>query len=142
MTKEEMEQFLREEGTGVLSLTDGTETYAVPMSFGYDGDHLYFQFVYGSESQKMAFVESTGVATFTVSTEEPPRSVIVRGPLEDVPAEEEVVATNAIAENAVLPTLNMIPDRSLNELTLEYYRLLPREQSGRKFGTAFQSKSI
>ncbi len=136
MTENEIGEFLKEHGTGILSLTDSEETYAVPESFGYDGDRLYFQLVYDEGSQKMAFIETTEIATFTVSTENPTRSVIVRGTLEKVSEDEEIVATNAIAENSELPTLNVIPDQSLEDLMMEYYQLIPRERSGRKFGTA------
>jgi len=138
MTEDEIGELLKEHGAGILSLTDGVETYAVPESFGYDGDRLYFQLVYDEDSQKMAFIETTEIATFTVSVENPTRSVIVRGTLKKMSEDEEIVATNAIAENSVLPTLNVIPDRPLEDLMMEYYQLIPREQSGRKFGAAFE----
>lgn len=136
MVEDESEAFLQRETSGTLSLTDGRDTYAVPESFGYDGEYLYFQPVYGGDSQKMAFIETTDTATFTVWTENPARSVIVRGAIEEVPEEQDVIATNAIAENAELPTLNVIPDQPLEELSMDHYRLRPGEVSGRKFGVA------
>jgi nitroimidazol reductase NimA-like FMN-containing flavoprotein (pyridoxamine 5'-phosphate oxidase superfamily) len=135
MTDEEISEFLKEHGSGVLSLSDGGETYAVPESFGYDGGSLYFQLVYTDDSHKMTYIETTEIATFTVSDEDPAQSVIIRGPLNKVPDDQVVVATNAIAENAALPTLNVLPDTSLEDLEMEFYQLTPTEQSGRKFGT-------
>jgi len=135
MTDDEVSAYLEEHGSGVLSLSADGETYAIPESFGYDGGNLYFQLVYGDDSEKMAFLETTEIATFTVSAEEPAQSVIVRGTLEEVPDEQVVVATNAIAENAALPTLNVLPDETLEDLAMDLYRLTPQEQSGRKFGS-------
>lgn len=37
----EIDGVLRDVGHGVLSLTDDGEPYAVPRSFGYDGDGIY-----------------------------------------------------------------------------------------------------
>ncbi len=137
MSRREIDDFLEERGAGVLSLTRETDTYAVPESFGYDGDHLYFQFIYDEDSRKMAFMETTDTVTFTAFTETPPQSVIVRGTLERIPADDELLATEAIAENSELPTLNVLPDRQFEDLTTEYYRLVPGERSGRKFGADF-----
>lgn len=134
MDDAEIEKHLREIGTGVLSLTDGSETYAVPESFGYDGEDLYFQLVLHEASRKQSFIETTDIASVTVYAEQPARSIVVRGDLERLPDEEAHMATAALAENAVIPTLNVIPDAPVAELTFAYYRLTPREITGRKFG--------
>lgn len=134
LTDEEIDRFLEEAGTGVLSLADGSDTYAVPMSFGYDGKNLYFQFVYTDGSRKLSFFETTGTATFTTySTDEPARSVVVRGTLQVVPDEEEIVASIAIIENAATPTLNVTTSETLEEVSFDYYQLAPSEISGRRF---------
>ncbi|MCD2204488.1 pyridoxamine 5'-phosphate oxidase family protein [Halobacterium sp. KA-6] len=130
---DEIDTLLRESGAGVLSLTDGKETYAIPESFGYDGDHLYFQFVHHPDSQKMAFLETTDTATLTVYTDTPSKSVIVRGPVEPVPDDDQTIASTAIAENADIPTLNVYPEHSPDELLMTFYQLSPTERSGRKF---------
>lgn len=134
LTRDEIEAFLRKKGSGVLSLTDGTETYAVPESFGYEGGELYFQLVSEPDSNKMAFIETTDVATFTAFTDDPARSVLVRGPLEPVPDADEHRASSAIAANATIPTLNVSLDTMTDELAFEFYRLVPQELSGRAFG--------
>ncbi|WP_336135791.1 pyridoxamine 5'-phosphate oxidase family protein [Natronomonas amylolytica] len=130
--REECDELLREMGSGVLSLTDGAETYAVPMSFGYDGGNLYFQFVYDEDSRKASFIESTDVSTFTVYTETPPRSVVVRGTLEPV-TDDEALAAAALSKNAVIPSLNVGPEESVDDLVFEFYQLSPEEITGRAF---------
>jgi len=109
MMAEEMERtaidaHLIDAGVGVLSLGSDADTYAVPESFGYDGECLYFQLVFDKDSTKMAFIDTTDMATFTVFTEDPPQSVLVRGHLEPVPEAEQTQAATAIAENANIPT--------------------------------------
>lgn len=134
MSADEIDDLLGRQGVGTLSLADDDETYAIPESFGYDGEHLYFQLVRNGESRKMRFIETTGTATFTVWVEQPARSVVVRGTIEPVPAGDEMAASNAIAENATLPTLNVVPDSTVDQLEMDYYRLVPDELTGRKFG--------
>lgn len=139
MSRREIDAFLETVGVGVLALTNGSETYAIPESFGYDGETVYFQFVNHEDSHKIRLIESTDLATFTVYTEEVARSVIVRGHLELVPAEDEVRATNAVAENATIPTLNVTPDVPLEALSFDLYQLVPEDLSGRTFGVSLAS---
>jgi nitroimidazol reductase NimA-like FMN-containing flavoprotein (pyridoxamine 5'-phosphate oxidase superfamily) len=134
LRRDEIDTILRDAGAGVLSLADGRDTYAVPESFGYDGEHLYFQPVYDDASDKMAFVEATDLATFTVFTERPAESVIVRGRLVPVGDDETILAQRAIAANATIPALNVSPDTPIEELDCTLYRLTPEELSGRRFG--------
>ncbi|ELY57526.1 pyridoxamine 5'-phosphate oxidase family protein [Natronolimnohabitans innermongolicus] len=133
MDLEEMTAFLRDANTGVLSLTNGSETYAVPESFAYDDGTIYFQFANRDGSHKMSFVGTTDVATVTVFAENPARSVIARGPIERVPEHETLEATSALAENASIPTLNVVPDVSVDELSFELYRVDLEFVTGRRF---------
>lgn len=136
LTRTQMDERLRSTGTGVLALTNGTETYAVPESFGYDGECVYFQFVHHDDSRKMAFLETTDVATHVVYTTRPAASVVIRGPVERVPSEERERAAAAMAENGEVPTLNVDPSRDTDELSFEFYRLVPEEITGRAFDAA------
>ncbi|WP_178916072.1 pyridoxamine 5'-phosphate oxidase family protein [Natronomonas gomsonensis] len=133
MSRSAIDELLRAEGAGVLSLTDGAETYAIPESFGYDGTHLYFQFAHEDDSRKMAFLETTDVATFTVFTTDPAESVQARGRIEVVPEAEHATAAAAIAENATVPTMNVIPDTPVDDLSMAFYRLVVDSLSGRVF---------
>jgi nitroimidazol reductase NimA-like FMN-containing flavoprotein (pyridoxamine 5'-phosphate oxidase superfamily) len=133
LTQEEIDLLLCESGVGVLALTNGSEAYSIPESFGYDGETLYFQFVYTPDSKKMALLETTDTATFTVYDEQPAQSVLAQGPVESVPKENEPKAATAITENASIPTLNVYPDTRPDELTIEFYRLQPTTVTGRHF---------
>jgi len=133
MGRAEIDDLLQGRGAGVLSLTDGSETYGIPESFGYDGELLYFQLVYDGDSEKMQLMESTETASFTVFTEEPAESVLVRGALERVPETAQTRAATAIAENANIPTLNVFPNTGPDDLSMAFFQLVPEEFSGRKF---------
>jgi nitroimidazol reductase NimA-like FMN-containing flavoprotein (pyridoxamine 5'-phosphate oxidase superfamily) len=133
MGRSDIDTLLRAEGAGVLSLTDGAETYAIPESFGYDGTDLYFQFAYEDDSRKMAFLETTDVATFTVFTTEPAESVQARGRIEAVSESDYDAAAAAIAENATVPTMNVIPDTPVEDLSMTFYRFVVDSLSGRVF---------
>jgi nitroimidazol reductase NimA-like FMN-containing flavoprotein (pyridoxamine 5'-phosphate oxidase superfamily) len=133
LSTEDCETLLSESGVGVLALTDGTEAYSIPESFGYNGETLYFQFVYKPDSKKMAFLETTETATFTVYDKQPAQSVLVQGPIEPVPEEDETKAATAIAENASIPTLKVYPETMPDEISMGYHRLRPTEITGRKF---------
>lgn len=141
MGRPAIDELLRTEGAGVLSLTDGAETYAIPESFGYDGTHLYFQFAYEDDSRKMAFLDTTDVATFTVFTTEPAESVQARGRIEAVPEAEHATAAAAIAENATVPTMNVIPDAPVEDLSMTFHRLVVDSLSGRVFDDPIKNPS-
>ncbi|WP_115862685.1 pyridoxamine 5'-phosphate oxidase family protein [Halorussus litoreus] len=135
MSESEIDSFLRERDSGVLSLSDGRESYAVPESFGYDGESIYFQMAYTDSSHKMSFMETTETATFTVYVDGlTASSVVARGPIEPVPEDEQLLAANALAENNVVPVLNVSTQMSVDELGFDFYRLRPEEITGRRFG--------
>lgn len=110
MSDEKIDSFLREQGVGVLSLTDGEDTYGVPVSFGYDGEEsLYFVFLrIGERSKKVEFAEQTGRAALTVY-DAPSKhvwtSVIAFGTLHRVPDDEWQELEAAIEDNAWYPSL-------------------------------------
>lgn len=107
MPREEIDRLLVAEGVGLLSLADGGRAYAVPISFGYDGeDRLYFFAIrFGEGSRKAEFVERTEEASFAVYTVESStkwRSVLASGEVGPVPEAdhermEEVMYDNALA---------------------------------------------
>lgn len=107
MSDPEIEEFLSERGHGILSLTRGGETYGMPMSFGYDGDRLFMQFIeFGEDSRKVEFLDGTERACLTVYDVETRfewRSVIVTGTLSDVPDEEKGHAEDTLEDNGWFP---------------------------------------
>lgn len=110
MERADVDQFLREQGVGVLSLASGGEAYGVPVSFGYDGgDSVYFVFLRVSErSKKEEFAERTERASLTVhdvSSKHVWTSVVVSGTLDRVADEDWDELEAAIGDNAWYPSL-------------------------------------
>jgi nitroimidazol reductase NimA-like FMN-containing flavoprotein (pyridoxamine 5'-phosphate oxidase superfamily) len=110
MDREAIDTFLREQGRGILSLTDGREGYGVPVSFGYDGeDSCYFAFLrVGERSKKEQFAEQTERASLTiydVTSKHVWTSVIASGPLRQIAGDEWNELNAAIEDNAWYPSL-------------------------------------
>ena len=109
MDEAALEAALREHGTGVLSLARDGEAYAVPVSFGYDGDRCYFVFIgYHEPSTKAEFAEATERATLTmyeVGGRDDWHSVNVRGRLSRLGEDDWPAAREAIGDNAWHPGL-------------------------------------
>jgi hypothetical protein len=85
MTEADLEERLRAGENGVLALADGDESYAIPLSYHYDGDRFLLRVsTHGDESEKERFLETTDTATFVryESTPDGSWSVLVRGPVE------------------------------------------------------------
>lgn len=92
MDEQEVEQFLREQGVGVLAVSDRDLPYVIPISFGYDGGScLYFIYLlFGEESKKESLSERVEMARFLVYSAQSMyewRSVILTGKLKEVQKE-------------------------------------------------------
>lgn len=109
MSRAEIDTFLTNRGTGVLSLAEDDDAYGVPISFGYDGEALYFVLNrFGEESEKLAYADATEAAsfvTYAVEDEHRWRSVVVRGPIERVPEEAIEAADETVFESAAFVSL-------------------------------------
>lgn len=133
MTEAERDDFLREQGQGVLSLADGDDAYGLPVSFGYDGDALYFVLLqFGDASEKLEFADATETATFATfefEDEHHWRSLLVRGSIERVPDDEADDVDEVMFENArfasLFPHGEPITDHPR-------FRLSPTETTGQK----------
>ena len=138
MSDEEIDEFLYEQGHGTLSLGNRREMYGVPISFGYDGEKLYMSLLeFGDDSEKMAFVETTDVASLTVyavATRFDWKSVVVRGEITDVPEEEIEYMDETLDDNAWFPTIFPPSDPMTG---VHHVALVPEQMSGRK-GQAYQ----
>lgn len=85
----EIAEFMQSQQTGVLSMADGDDGYAIPVSFAYDetdddGPYVYFRLGFAPGSEKRAFLDSTNLVSFVVYDETPEgwKSVVTRGRLE------------------------------------------------------------
>lgn len=133
MTEREREEFLREQGQGVLSLASGDDAYGLPVSFGYDDGVLYFLLLrFGEDSEKLDFAAATETATFTTfefDDEHHWRSVLARGPLEAVPDDETDAVDDVMFDNAQFASLfphgEPITDHPR-------FRLVPEETTGQQ----------
>ncbi|WP_458205676.1 pyridoxamine 5'-phosphate oxidase family protein [Haladaptatus sp. NG-SE-30] len=66
MDETELERKLRETETGILSLAQDDDAYAIPVGFHYDGKRLLLRFGVKDDGEKMAFVKTTDTASFVI----------------------------------------------------------------------------
>lgn len=130
-----IDDVLREVGVGVLSMSADGVPYGVPLSFGYDGDNLYFVFLGATaDLRKETYAEQSDVASFTAIDIGPGgawRSVIVSGPLERIDPGEWDAAREAMLDNAYQSDL--LAEHELQE-NPNVWTLDIRERSGRAVG--------
>ena len=68
MSDDAIDQLLEAQGYGIVSLCRDGRPYSIPVSFGYDGDRVYFPFlVTDSDAAKTAFIEDGTTARFLVT---------------------------------------------------------------------------
>ncbi|MFB6117253.1 pyridoxamine 5'-phosphate oxidase family protein [Halosegnis sp.] len=133
MSDAEIDRFLREQGTGVLSLADGDDAYAVPVSFGYEtGRALFGFYMFGETSRKESYAAATDRAclvVYEVAGRTDWRSVLAAGPLTEVPPESWDKVGASISDNAWTPDLSEMGDR---RLPVTGYELTIEEATGRR----------
>jgi nitroimidazol reductase NimA-like FMN-containing flavoprotein (pyridoxamine 5'-phosphate oxidase superfamily) len=131
----EIDEMLRDIGTGVLSMSADGVPYGVPLSFGYDGDNLYFVFLGATaDLRKETYAEQSDVASFTavdIDSDGAWRSVIVAGPLDRISPDEWDAAREAMLDNAYQSDL--LAEHELQE-NPNVWVLDIRERSGRAVG--------
>jgi hypothetical protein len=68
MSRRDIDDLLESTGWGTLSLADGGEPYSIPVSFGYDGDDVYFGLIRDSPTNtKFDFVADGTTARLLVT---------------------------------------------------------------------------
>lgn len=68
MNDSDIDDLLNSTGWGVVSLADGDEPYSIPISFGYDGDDIYFVFIEDSPTNaKFDFIADGKTARLLVT---------------------------------------------------------------------------
>ncbi len=135
MDLDEARDMLRASRFGVLALSQGGRSYALPLFFGYDGDHVYFHCHPG---KKDAFIQSTREACLSVVHVESPNvweSVIVFGSIEKVTLNNELhAAKSALLRVPFPPLLGTFPGGTPIRSDQEVYhlKLTPRLIVGKK----------
>lgn len=108
MSDTEIESFLYERGHGVLSLARADDAYAVPVSFGYDGDRVFVYLIrFGEGSKKLAVSPETGTACLTaydVRSRDDWESVVVYGALVEVPEADAAYMDAVMDDNGWFPS--------------------------------------
>ena len=137
MSASEIDDFLSDNETGVLSLARSNEPYAIPISYGYDADSrtFYMRLVSTPDSEKREFHSSSPVTRLVVYNENNAgtryRSVVAIGDLEAVdPGELSVDDIEQYGETR--RPLFEIWGAGKDDLDIQLYKLQPTELSGRR----------
>lgn len=135
MPESELNDFLGDGGTGVLSFStgDGEAPYSLPMSYGYDDatEHFHFRLALPPDSDKGEFVDRpVSFVTFD-ETDAGWRSVVATGELEDLT--DEPYESTALQErwNVSIPLVDIFTEPP-DEVVFYQFRLDPDRISGRK----------
>jgi nitroimidazol reductase NimA-like FMN-containing flavoprotein (pyridoxamine 5'-phosphate oxidase superfamily) len=135
MDDREVNAFLGNEGTGVLALARDDESYAIPVSYGYDREEgtFYLRLAFHTDSRKREYIGPSRPVTFVVNreTEEGWRSVVARGRLRET-GEAAIDSSVVEAIRRVNIPFFTVFDRPARELDFELFRLAPDELTGHK----------
>lgn len=131
LATEAVSEFLNEQGTGVLSLTNDGRAYGIPVAFAYDADdeRAVLDLGFAPESKKREFIEATEEVCLTVYEHDAPddwTSVVLTGELEELEDEE-------VSEDTEAWFASVAGDIDVDEanLELQWYAVDAEELSGR-----------
>jgi hypothetical protein len=135
MDQREVNTFLGNEGTGVLALAKNDESYAIPVSYGFDREEetFYLRLAFHPESQKRDFIGPSRTVSLVVSAEGDDgwRSVVARGRLRET-GEAAIDSSVVEAIRRINIPFFTVFDRPARDLDFELFRLAPTELSGHK----------
>jgi nitroimidazol reductase NimA-like FMN-containing flavoprotein (pyridoxamine 5'-phosphate oxidase superfamily) len=118
MDATDIADFLATQHTGVLSLAEGNDSYAIPVSFAHKADEgaVYFRLGYGADSNKRRFVGAVDTASFVVhdQTDEGWKSVVVHGELEQLSENSLDSTVVQSVRDLDIPYFNVFDDASGN----------------------------
>ena len=132
LTEEAVDHRLRDRGHGVVALADGAESYAVPINYVYEDSRLLLRMSEEAGSEKVAFAESTETATLVVYDvdEEGSWSVLLRGPIRRLSANEQAAFTDRWI-NERFPPFRLF-DEDVEDVEMVFYELEVVERVGRR----------
>lgn len=137
MSSSEIDAFLGQMETGVISFAREGEPYSIPISYGYDTDSrtFYLRLVSTPESRKHAFLVSSPAASLVVyegsDAASTYRSVVATGRLEAVDPDElspEQIAQYGEAGRPLFEIWGV----EKPDLDIQLYEFQPEELSGRR----------
>jgi nitroimidazol reductase NimA-like FMN-containing flavoprotein (pyridoxamine 5'-phosphate oxidase superfamily) len=136
MTAAQVDDFLAEHESGVLSLARDEQPYAIPISYGYDSTErtFYMRLVSTPESEKREFLSSNPAARLVVydsnADDTEYKSVVASGELERIDPEELTVEQIEQYGSAKRPLFE-IWGQERDSLEIQLYRFRPEELNGR-----------
>jgi nitroimidazol reductase NimA-like FMN-containing flavoprotein (pyridoxamine 5'-phosphate oxidase superfamily) len=138
MDDAELESSLERSQTGVLSLADEGDAYAVPVAHFYDGEHLYFRLGRTPDSRKWEAIAATDTATYVLFGREETAaardleswSVLVRGALRELPP-EEAERFDAATINEHFPAIRVF-DEAIEDVEVVILELAIESATGRE----------
>jgi nitroimidazol reductase NimA-like FMN-containing flavoprotein (pyridoxamine 5'-phosphate oxidase superfamily) len=137
MAPSEIDSFLSNHETGVLSLAKAESPYAIPISYGYDASTrtFYVRLVSAPESEKRAFLDSEPEARIVVYDENDDgtqyESVVASGALEEIDPDTLSVEQIEQYGRAKRPLFE-IWGQERDDLNIQLYEFEPSELSGRE----------
>lgn len=137
MSSTEIDAFLGNRETGVLTLARGDEPYSIPISYGYDGssETFFVRLVSAPDSEKREFLSASPAARLVVydGTDDGTtyRSVVADGTLERIDPSELSVDQIEQYGQAKRPLFE-IWGKTKDELDIALYEFRPEEMNGRR----------
>lgn len=134
MSAEETDAFLSAHETGVVSLAQQDEPYAIPISYGYNTNNRQFclRLVSTEGSEKRKFLDSNPLARLVIYTEgdDTYRSVVAVGTLDQI-APDDLSTDDIHQYGSTKRPLFEIWAEKKRDLDIELYRLDPERLSSR-----------
>jgi len=134
LSRDDTDEVLARHETGVLSLADADEPYAIPVSYGFDRDarRFYLRLVSAPDSEKRQFLSAAPAARLVVYEADDPeyRSVIATGTLREIAPEDLTVEHVEQYGDAKRPLFEIWGEPQ-GDLEIRLYRFDPDEVSGR-----------
>ena len=138
LNDEEIDDFLARHQTAVLSLSNDSEPYAIPVTYRFDPDtrRFYFRLVFAPSSEKLQFLPDVPPARLVVYEEAAPEfgSVIAVGQPEELSRSEIVAEQVAQFGQTSRPLFEMWED-SKDNLDVRLFELDPDRLTGRQITT-------
>lgn len=136
MDEFEITEFLTNRGLGVLGFAAAGEAYTLPVAFAYDDEQArcIFRFLMPDHSRKREFVADTETASLTVYEWGGPddwRSVVVRGPLQQLPEAELAEAATLFSDLGAEGALDIF-NEPVSAYETGWYELDVSERTGRR----------
>lgn len=135
MADDAVDEFLGTGGTGVLALANDDDSYAFPVSYGFDATDrsFYFRLAFHPDSEKRGYIGPDSLVSFVVSAEtgEGWQSVVARGHLRDT-GEAAIDSGVVDAIRRVDIPFVAVFDRPARELVFELFRLRPETLTGHR----------